>query len=374
MLAPTDPSYPAFPILSFLGFILALVPLPWHFQPWNSGTYLFSMWTALSCLNGFINSIVWANSVEDVAPVWCDISTKLMIGIGVGIPASSLCINRRLYKIACCKTFSVSRSERHRTVFVDLAIGLGIPLLQMPLQFVVQGHRYDILENIGCYPTTYNVVPAYPLSLLWPSIINLFTRSVSAISGLTTTRYFRLMALASLELLISLPVVSYELYLTVSRAAIQPWVSWDNTHTDFYLIEQVPAIVWRADGHTEATYELSRWVGVLCALAFFAFFGFATEAKKHYWLAFSAVAACWVQIKSASHSAVSCQTATMHTENSGKSMYISPPLLPVNLRTEDSWDKSTAECDTYLPGQTYHNHEYVVPFPPAMAAVEGPPL
>ncbi|KAJ7469378.1 pheromone receptor Rcb3 B45 [Mycena galericulata] len=305
-----DPTYPAFPLFSFLGFILVLIPLPWHFQAWNSGTCLFMIWTALSCLISFINSLVWRASVLDVAPVWCDISTRLIVGIAVAIPAASLCINRRLYKIASCQTVSVSKAEKRRAVFVDLAIGLGIPFIQMPLQFIVQGHRYDIIENVGCYPTTYNVVPAYPLSYLWPNVIGLisatyciltlraflhrraqFAQFLSASApSLTPTRYFRLMALASLELLLNIPLSTYGLYLSASRSAIQPWISWANTHADFSFVGQVPAVLWRADKHTQATVELSRWAGVLCAFAFFAFFGFAAEARKHYALAFWALA------------------------------------------------------------------------------------
>ncbi|KAJ7611071.1 putative fungal pheromone GPCR, STE3-type [Mycena polygramma] len=306
---PTDPTYPAFPLFSFLGFVLVLVPLPWHFQAWNSGTCLFMIWTSISCLIGFVNSLVWANTIDDLAPVWCDISTRLIVGIAVAIPAASLCINRRLYKIASCSTVSITKAEKRRAVLVDLAIGLGIPLVQMPLQFIVQGHRYDILENVGCYPTTYNVVPAYPLSYLWPNIINLisavyvlFTLRAflhrraqfasllsSTLPALTPNRYFRLMALASLELVLNLPLATYGLYLTASRSRIAPWVSWADTHADFFAINQVPALFWRADGHTQATVELSRWAGVICALAFFAFFGFAAEARKHYRMAFWAV-------------------------------------------------------------------------------------
>ncbi|KAG6839154.1 pheromone B alpha 3 receptor, partial [Blastosporella zonata] len=68
-----DPAYPAFSIFSFIGFILVLIPLPWHLQAWNSGTCLFMIWTAIGCLNAFINSIVWHNNAIDWAPVWCDI-------------------------------------------------------------------------------------------------------------------------------------------------------------------------------------------------------------------------------------------------------------------------------------------------------------
>ncbi|KAH6890859.1 pheromone receptor, partial [Coprinopsis sp. MPI-PUGE-AT-0042] len=296
-----DPSYPAFPIFSIIGFVLVLIPLPWHLQAWNSGTCLFMLWTAIGCLNLFVNSIVWQGNAIDWAPTWCDISSRLTVGISVGIPAASLCINRRLYKIASANTVTSSRTSRRNVVLVDLAIGLGIPLLQMPLQYIVQGHRYDIFEDIGCYPTTVNTPPAYPLVFLWPTVVGLvsavycvltlrafmirraqFAQLISSHnSSITISRYFRLMSLATLELIINLPITSYGLYLNASRP-IYHWVSWADIHFQFNIIDAFPRLLWGSSNRTVVTLELNRWLVVFCAFLFFGFFGFADEARKNY--------------------------------------------------------------------------------------------
>ncbi|KAJ7455421.1 pheromone A receptor-domain-containing protein [Mycena latifolia] len=305
----SDSAYPLYPVFAFIGFVIVLIPLPWHLQAWNSGTCLFMIWTALGCLNLFINTIVWHNNMIDWSPVWCDISSHIIIAVSVGIPASSLCINRRLYNIATCQTVSMTKALKRRAVMIDLTIALGLPLLQLPLQYIVQGHRYDILEDIGCYPTTYNTVPAYPLIFLWPNVMNVisgtysiltirafmkrraqFNQFLSSNAALTANRYFRLMALATIELAFNTPISSYGLYLNVTQSPIQPWVSWANTHFDFGTIDQWPAFLWRADQKTVVAVELSRWAQVFCAFIFFAFFGFAAEARKHYRMAFWAVA------------------------------------------------------------------------------------
>ena len=75
----SDLTYPAFPVLAFLGAGLVLVPLPWHVQAWNSGTCLYMIWTALGLLNMAVNSIVWRSSVVNYAPVWCDIRKQVCI-------------------------------------------------------------------------------------------------------------------------------------------------------------------------------------------------------------------------------------------------------------------------------------------------------
>lgn len=40
-------------------------------------------------------------------------------------------------------------------------------------EFFVQGHRFNIYEDIGCYPTIVNSLPAYFLYNMWPIILGL---------------------------------------------------------------------------------------------------------------------------------------------------------------------------------------------------------
>ena len=39
--------------------------------------------------------------------------------------------------------------------------------------FVVQGHRFDIYEQIGCFPVIYNTIPAFFLVHMWPIVLGL---------------------------------------------------------------------------------------------------------------------------------------------------------------------------------------------------------
>ena len=100
----------------------------------NTGTCLYMVWTGLACLNQFINSIVWNNNAINWAPVWCDISSRFIVGTAVAIPATSLCINRRLYIMVSMKSVTVTKAEKRRQVMVDLAIGLGLPIMEMILR------------------------------------------------------------------------------------------------------------------------------------------------------------------------------------------------------------------------------------------------
>ncbi|TDL19569.1 putative pheromone receptor STE3.2 [Rickenella mellea] len=156
-----DPTYPLYPIVSFICFILVLIPLPMHLHLRNAGTSMYIIWTAASCLILFVNSIVWHNNAIDKAPVWCDISGRILLGYGTAIPACGLCIQRRLY--LATRITITNQKEKMKFFFQDLFVSLGLPLLFTALAFIVQGNRYDIFEDFGCIIPIYNVWPVYPI-------------------------------------------------------------------------------------------------------------------------------------------------------------------------------------------------------------------
>ena len=115
--------------------------------------------------------------------------------------------------------------------------------------------------------------------------------------NLNSSRHFRLMGLASVELLFGIPWSIYAtLYLNIavahgaSESPIHPYISWKSVHARFSYVGQFPAFQWKQYPTVLMSLELNRWSKVLCAFIFFAFFGFADEARKHYRLAYNSVA------------------------------------------------------------------------------------
>lgn len=119
-----DPTYPLVPIANFIACALVVVPLL-HMvtRSWNTGVYVFALWTFLSSLSYAVNTIVWANDDKDRAPVWCDIckssadrwimikASHLQILVNIGRPACSLIITRRLYKITQLRGVMASKRQ-----------------------------------------------------------------------------------------------------------------------------------------------------------------------------------------------------------------------------------------------------------------------
>jgi len=298
-----------FAAFAFLSFILVSIPLPWHLEAWNTGTCLYILWTGTGALIMSINAIIWDGNTVNWAPVWCDITTRFMTGLSVAIPAASLCINRRLYTIARIRSVTFTADDRRRAILIDLAIGVGVPALVMALQYIVQGHRFDIIEDVGCRPFTYNTPPAYPLVFFPPLIIGLISGVYSALtirafyirsveikavmstnSSITFSRYFRLVALAAVDLLFTVPFSAFVIFANLKFGNVAPWISWDDTHSGFSRIDQIPARFWRSDPVARSSMEFSRWSVVACGFVFFMFFGFADEACKNYRKAYSRLA------------------------------------------------------------------------------------
>lgn len=56
-----------------LAIICLLLPAAWHIRSKNSGTLLYLTWSLTGNLIYFVNAIVWAENIDNPAPIWCDI-------------------------------------------------------------------------------------------------------------------------------------------------------------------------------------------------------------------------------------------------------------------------------------------------------------
>lgn len=78
--------------------------------------------------------------------------------------------------------------QKRRAIYEDLAIAVGLPILVLilrmwshyesftaiwilPLDIIVQPHRFDIIEEYGCSIATYNTLPSYFLFYMWPVLL-----------------------------------------------------------------------------------------------------------------------------------------------------------------------------------------------------------
>jgi pheromone a factor receptor len=65
------------PISAFIAAALVLIPLPSQWRAKNIGTLSMIAWLFVSNIIYAINSVIWAGTVLNVAPVWCDVGVLL---------------------------------------------------------------------------------------------------------------------------------------------------------------------------------------------------------------------------------------------------------------------------------------------------------
>ncbi|KAH8092655.1 STE3-domain-containing protein [Cristinia sonorae] len=290
---------------SLLSFILCYIPLAWHFEAWNVGCVLYIFWIGTGCLFQFINYIVWFDNAVNVAPVWCDISIRFLFIARLGIVASGLIIARRLCKITTGTTTRGSRRDKMRSVSIDLAIGLGFPLAQLIIFWFIQGHRFDIYEGVGCRPAIPVTWVFMVLSACWPVALGLvscyysvrtliaftkrrreFSELLSSNSNLTYNRYFRLMALAVIEIVVTVPL---GIWLLVSTPISYEYKGLADLHDGFSRVRQFPLKAWILIPGARQTFESDAWIFIALGLLFFINFGFAEEARRNYRKAYGSI-------------------------------------------------------------------------------------
>ncbi|EGO19998.1 hypothetical protein SERLADRAFT_418224 [Serpula lacrymans var. lacrymans S7.9] len=274
MTFPSQASNYAFIVFSFIGFVLISILLPMHIRVRNTGTCMYIVWTSIVCLFTAVNAVIWNRNYVNWSPVWCDISSRVIMAAGWGNEVALLCIVRRLYRIITMKAVKQS--------FHEVAID------------------FEILEDIGCFPAVILTAPAIPIFIMWPAVFGLVTAIYAGLTIYATIKqkayrkevleshqalqfghYWRLLALTGIGIICTLPYGILSLVANLVGGPLQPF-NWDVFHAGFSEVSQTPASLWASDPLGEYGLEINRWSPVFNALMFFAFFGFTKDARADY--------------------------------------------------------------------------------------------
>ncbi|KAH7882765.1 GPCR fungal pheromone mating factor, partial [Phlebopus sp. FC_14] len=290
---------PSLPVGAFLAVFLVLIPVPWHWRARNIGTLAIIAWLSVINLIYGINSIIWAGDVSNPVPVYCDIATKIIVGANFALPIATMCVCKHLELVSSNRQVRLDNTDRRRRMIFDSIMCFGVPLIFMALHYVVQGHRYDIIENFGCQPTVYISWAAVFIIYMPPLAFSLATLVYASIalyhfvrrrisfamhlqnsnSALTTHRYLRLIAMAVTEIAWGSSLSAFNLYNN-THYGLRPWISWANVHSNFSRVDLYPTIELLPSFLN--TQYLFWWMMPASAYIFFLFFGFGEEARKEY--------------------------------------------------------------------------------------------
>ncbi|KAJ8474167.1 hypothetical protein ONZ45_g16043 [Pleurotus djamor] len=230
---------------------------------------------------------------------WCELSARLLAGASYGIPAATLAINRRLYIIS--RNATTGMPSPMRVIMADIGIGLFVPAVFTALISLPQGHRSNILEDLGCLQPYYNTIPAIMIQALPPLVIavisgiyggiNAYTlykrqadlkRLLAATTGrvnIDFSEYYRLFCLGLLDVIFTIPLASWMAYHMITNNRIFPW-NWYDVKFEYELIWVYPREKWQSSSGVE--FLVGQWLFVLCAMTFFIFFGCNKESRDRY--------------------------------------------------------------------------------------------
>ncbi|KZV64637.1 fungal pheromone STE3G-protein-coupled receptor [Peniophora sp. CONT] len=310
-MGAVDPTYPLYPVAELLSSVMLFLVLTTNLarQKWNLGVTSLCFWLFLESLAEAISAIVWSDDADVKLYVYCDIVTHVNVIAYVVKPMATLMITRRLYLIASLRSVEPpTQAEKLWDLALEWTLGLVIPLLVAgPIYFVNQYARFLVIAGFGCTTATGLSVVELLVMDTWPIIpplvsvrysakvvrifyrqgrdVNSFLRTNSSVSR---TNYFRILALASIDVLLTLPIgiVNVSLSIVGEQTGGYPFVypGWTFIHTDWEpeSITYDEFRVSKGFGTLVQTY-FSQWSSPVLAFTIFGLFGLTSEARTLYW-------------------------------------------------------------------------------------------
>ncbi|KAF9514388.1 hypothetical protein BS47DRAFT_1343157 [Hydnum rufescens UP504] len=291
--------HPALAPVSFISMALVLIPLPWHLRARNVATVSTFLWLAVCNLYHFVNAVLWKGNVDIRAEVYCDISTSLYVAATIALPAAALCIARHLANVSSPNRPPPNLKDKRNRIIFEIVMCVIFPFVYRAVVLISQNHRFLIFEDLGCTISVYISWPTIIVFYFPPVVLALVTAVYSGLavrwlmqrraqfrdlfpsaSGMSSSTYFRLIALAITTTLGTLGFTLYVLIRVIASSGAIVWVSWDFIHTDYWHILQFPTAVVSP---SRMAVMLAMWSVVpIQSCACFVFFGFGEEAMAEY--------------------------------------------------------------------------------------------
>ncbi|VDB87017.1 unnamed protein product [Peniophora sp. CBMAI 1063] len=310
-MTAVDPTYPLYPVACFVSSAMLLLVLATSFirQSWNLGVAFLCFWLFFENLAGGVNTIIWSDNADVKLYVYCDIVSHLSMITSVVKPMATLIIARRLYLITNLRAIDLpTRAARRRGLAIEWTLGFVVPLIAAgPLYYVVQWFRFEVDEGFGClnapdasvlsmlFTKLWNIIPpVVSIVFYYPQVVKTFyhhSRDIDQFlrsnNSVSRTNYFRILILASIDILLTLPIGTVTLILTIKgllpSGPIPFYFGWTNDHTDW----QPPSLLYAqlvSGGTLTVTIRyFSQWTSPFLAFVIFGLFGVTSEARASYW-------------------------------------------------------------------------------------------
>lgn len=233
-----------------------------------------------------------------------------------------MCIVRRIY-LMTIGDMPLNALEKRHAVMVDLALGIGVPLIVVILMYIPQHCRFMIIQDFGCTFASDNDPISVVLGMGPQSMVSLICTVYSILTiralykryseldellpsnTIDKNLYFRVLMVGIIS---SAILFALTLQWFISNAAnINHWPGWKILHTKLSCMELGPSTSNSRRPETfHINLEIARWKFVGNAFALFAFFGVQDYMK---YLAIIVHVPCfWGKRTSAAHNPNSVTT------------------------------------------------------------------
>ncbi|KZV65151.1 fungal pheromone STE3G-protein-coupled receptor [Peniophora sp. CONT] len=309
-MGAVDPTYPLYPIACILASAMLLLVLMTSFvrQSWNLGVTFLCFWLFLELVGLAVNSIVWSDNAELRLYVYCDIVTHVQHITFVVKPMATLIISRRLYLIASLQSVELpSKAARRWNLALEWTLGLIIPLLVAgPVYYANQGSRFVVYQGSGCGTAENESLPDVLIEQSWsfvpclvsvvfyyPKVVRTYYRQRRDInsflhsdSSVTRTNYVRILALASIDIMLTLPIgivnIALDIVELLSAHPFKFYPGWTYLHSQWGPVSVSYAELQAFGTGYFAQFYVAQWSSPILAFAIFALFGVTHEARASY--------------------------------------------------------------------------------------------
>ncbi|CAG8762092.1 8671_t:CDS:2 [Gigaspora margarita] len=227
-----------FTVVTFISILLCIIPGIFHFQTKNWGAILMIFWVIVTNAILFINSILWANNLDDKAPIYCLITSPIYVGSNFGLLASISCMIHTLYTLIACPMI-ITESIRRRQAIIDFCLIILVPMFLSGCFYLVQTNKYGIRPVLGCFSPAYVNGLFFLVDGIWPVLISIIgcyyaARTTYSImkkrleihsllrrneSGLNTAKFYRLVFFCITYLIFSFPASVLTFFSNVAQSS-----------------------------------------------------------------------------------------------------------------------------------------------------------
>ncbi|KAL6929120.1 hypothetical protein ACO0SA_002460 [Hanseniaspora valbyensis] len=224
-----------------IAMISLLPPLFWHLKAKNVPALTLLIWIFLYNLKIFVDASVWSKDIIGLmtgwdGKGWCDLMIYIEVGSYVAVPCCVCRIALQLTNIIKAENILPDK-EKLSYILKDLLIVNFLPALCMLMSYFVQINRYGLITYNGCQPFLSTTWVTLILYSIWPflassvgtilsfRLLYLFYKKRQDAkdilhctdSGLTLSRFSRIIFFCLLIILIMCPVSIYNFVTTCQK-------------------------------------------------------------------------------------------------------------------------------------------------------------